>query len=119
MTTIPANITGDKANHIYMQSLRGKTAIVTGGARDIGRQVSLKLAAAGANVCINYFGSSLLAAETLDLIKQNNGQAIAVQGDMTKAADVQQVVAACIAAYGDTIHILVNVAGGLLGRKPL
>lgn len=102
-----------------MYSLKGKVAIVTGGARDIGRQVSLKLAAAGAKVCINYFGNKENADETLQLIKEAGGEAIAVQGDMTKAADVKKVVDECVAAFGNTIHILVNVAGGLMGRKPL
>ena len=41
---------------LFMYSFKGKVAVVTGGARDIGRQVSLKLATAGAKVCINYFG---------------------------------------------------------------
>jgi 3-oxoacyl-[acyl-carrier protein] reductase len=99
--------------------MQGKIAIVTGGARDIGRQVSLKLAAAGANVCVNYFGNKALADETIQLIKDAGGEAIAVQGDMTKAADVKTVVDACTAAYGNVIHVLVNVAGGLMGRKVL
>lgn len=100
-------------------SFNGKVAIVTGGGRDIGRQVSLKLAAAGAKVCINYFGNGELADETLRLIKKQNGDAIAVQGDMTKAADVKKIVDACVSAFGDAIHVLVNVAGGLMGRKTL
>jgi 3-oxoacyl-[acyl-carrier protein] reductase len=100
-------------------SLTAKVAIITGGARDIGRQASLKLAAAGAKVCINYFGNKELADETIRLIKDAGGEAIAVYGDMTKAADVKAVVDACKAAYGNVIHILVNVAGGLMGRKPL
>lgn len=102
-----------------MYSLKGKVAIITGGARDIGGQASIKLAAAGAKVCINYFGNKEKAAETLQVIKDAGGEAIAVQGDMTKSADVKKVVDACTAAYGDTIHILVNVAGGLMGRKQL
>lgn len=96
-----------------------KVAIVTGGGRDIGRQVSLKLAAAGARVCINYFGNSGQADETLRIIKEQGGEAIAVQGDMTKADDVKKIVDACIAEYGPVIHVLVNVAGGLMGRKVL
>ncbi len=102
-----------------MQSLKGKVALVTGGARDIGRQVSLKLAAAGAKVCINYFNNKEMAEETLQLIKDAGGEAIIVQGNMTQASDVKKFVDACVKAYGDTIHILVNVAGGLMGRKPL
>ncbi|MES2775286.1 MAG: SDR family oxidoreductase [Bacteroidota bacterium] len=102
-----------------MSLLTGKVAIVTGGSRDIGRQVSLKLAAAGAKVCVNYFGNEALAVETVGLIKEQGGDAISVRGDMTKAADVKQLVAECVTAYGDTIHILVNVAGGIMGRKVL
>jgi 3-oxoacyl-[acyl-carrier protein] reductase len=102
-----------------MYNLKGKVAIVTGGARDIGREVSLKLAAAGAKVCINYFGNKQLADETLQLIKTAGGEAITVQGDMTKAVDVKKVVDTCISTYGNAIHILVNVAGGLMGRKVL
>jgi 3-oxoacyl-[acyl-carrier protein] reductase len=99
--------------------MKGKIAIVTGGARDIGRQASLKLAGGGAKVCVNYFGNKELADETIKMIKDAGGEAIAVHGDMTKAADVKAVVDACIAAYGNVIHVLVNVAGGLMGRKPL
>ena len=102
-----------------MYSLKGKIAIVTGGARDIGRHVSLKLAEAGAKVCINYYQDSQQADETYQLIKKQGGEAIVVQADMTKSEDVKKVVDNCIAAFGDTIHILVNVAGGLLARKPL
>lgn len=102
-----------------MKELKGKTAIVTGGARDIGRQASLKLAAAGAKVCVNYYENKEMADETIKLIKEAGGEAIAVYGDMTKTADVKKVVDECIAAYGNAIHILVNVAGGLMGRKLL
>ena len=99
--------------------MKVKIAIVTGGSRDIGRQASLKLAAAGASVCVNYFGNKELADETIQMIKDAGGKAIAVHGDMTKAADVKKLVDACTAAYGNVIHVLVNVAGGLMGRKPL
>jgi 3-oxoacyl-[acyl-carrier protein] reductase len=102
-----------------MYSLKGKIAIVTGGSRDIGRYTALKLAAAGAKVCINYRADRKLADETLQLIKSSGGEAILVQGDMTKAQDVKTLVDTCIAEYGNVIHILVNVAGGLMGRKVL
>ncbi len=100
-------------------NMKGKVAIVTGGSRDIGRQVSLKLAAAGAKVCVNYFGNKELADETLSLIKEIGGEGITVYGDMTKDEDVIKIVDSCTLAFGPVIHILVNVAGGLLGRKIL
>ena len=99
--------------------MKGKVAIVTGGARDIGREVSLHLAAAGAKVCINYLSDKSNADETLRQIKDAGGEAIAVQGDMTRAADVKSLVDQCRNTYGDIIHVLVNVAGGLMGRKIL
>lgn len=99
--------------------MKGKVALVTGGSRDIGRQASLKLAAAGVKVCVNYFGNKELADETIQLIKDAGGEGIAVYGDVTKAEDVKKMVEECVAAYGNTIHILVNVAGGLMGRKLL
>ncbi|MBK6936655.1 MAG: glucose 1-dehydrogenase [Chitinophagaceae bacterium] len=102
-----------------MYSFNGKVAIVTGGARDIGRQVSLKLAAGGAKVCINYFGNQEQAEETLKMIKEAGGEAIIVPGDMTRADEVKKVLEACTAAFGNVVHVLVNVAGGLMGRKLL
>lgn len=102
-----------------MKNIRNKVAIVTGGARDIGRQVSLKLAAEGAMVCINYYDNPDDAKETLGLIEENGGKGIIVQGDMTNAKDVENLVARCREAFGDVISILVNVAGGLVGRKTM
>jgi 3-oxoacyl-[acyl-carrier protein] reductase len=102
-----------------MESLKNKVAFITGGARDIGRQISLKIASAGAKVCINYFDGENMAKETLQLIKDNGGEAIIVPGDMTKANDVAQNVKACTDTFGGQIDILVNVAGGLMGRKLL
>nr|WP_010131152.1 glucose 1-dehydrogenase [Microbulbifer agarilyticus] len=99
--------------------LQGKVAIVSGGARDIGKAVSLKLAAEGAKVVVNYFSNSQTAEETLAEIKAAGGEAIIAQGDMTKQADVDAVVAAAQEAYGSNIDILVNVAGGLVERKTL
>jgi 3-oxoacyl-[acyl-carrier protein] reductase len=100
-------------------NLRGKVAIVSGGARDIGRAVSVKLAAAGAKVVFNYYESEQQAADTLKGIHEAGGEAIAVGGDMTKQEDVDRLVAEAVAAYGDRVDILVNVAGGLVARKTL
>lgn len=102
-----------------MKDFSGKVALVTGGARDIGRQVSLKLAKAGAAVCINYYDNKEDAETTLQLINEAGGKAIIVQGDMTKQADVDNAVAKCREAFGEEIHVLVNVAGGLVARKTM
>lgn len=97
----------------------GKTAIVTGGARDIGRAISLKLAALGANVVVNYFNKASDAEETIRLIEAAGGKGIAVKADMTSWADCQGLVAAARKAFGEEIHLLVNNAGGLVARKKL
>ena len=97
--------------------LEGKVAIVTGGARDLGRAVSVKLALEGAKVCLNYFDNEADAMVTLDMIKKDGGTAIAVQGDMTKAADVKNLFAKTAEAFGGKLHVLVNVVGGIVGRK--
>jgi 3-oxoacyl-[acyl-carrier protein] reductase len=99
--------------------LKGKVAIVTGGGRDIGKATSLKLAQEGAKVVINYLSSEQQATETVAAIKKNGGEAIAVKGDMSKDADVQRLISETQKAFGPEIHILVNVAGGLVARKLL
>lgn len=99
--------------------VQGKVAIVTGGARDLGRAISVKLAAEGAKVCVNYFDNEQDAKDTLDIIRQAGGEAIMVQGDMTKAADVQRLVGETVKAFGEQIDILVNVVGGIVGRKTI
>lgn len=102
-----------------MGLLNGKVAVVTGGARDIGRATSVSLAKEGALVCINYFAGEDQARETLEMITADGGEAIIVQGDMTRRADVQQLVLQCTKAFGPQIHLLVNICGGLLGRKAI
>jgi 3-oxoacyl-[acyl-carrier protein] reductase len=99
--------------------LDGKVAIVAGGGRDIGRAISEKLAAGGCKVIANYHSSETQAAETVAAIEASGGTAIAVRGDMTKQADVENLVRSTRKAFGDTIDILVNVVGGLVARKTL
>ena len=100
-----------------MKRLEGKVAIVTGGARDLGRQVSLTLAREGAKVVVNYFDNPEDADTTLQMIADMGGEGIKVQGDMTKAEDVKRLVEEGVKAFGEHIHVLVNVVGGIVGRK--
>ena len=99
--------------------MEGKTAIVAGGSRDIGRAVSLALAEAGARVVVNHFSSAAAGEETVESIRQAGGTAIAVAGDMTKRADVERLVVETRRDFGDSIDVLVNVVGGLVARKAL
>ena len=102
-----------------MNTLEGKIAIVAGGSRDIGKAVSIKLAAGGAKVAVNSYKNKEQGLETVKEITDAGGTAILVEGDMTKAADVDQLVAATREAFGESIDILINVVGGLVARKSL
>lgn len=99
--------------------LQGKVAIVTGGSRDIGREVSIQLAKEGAKVAVNYLNSEIDAQQTKKLIEDEGGECILVRGDVSKWNEVQQLVEATRQAFGESIHILANVAGGLFGRKTI
>lgn len=99
--------------------LKGKTAVVTGGARDIGREVAIKLAKEGANVVVNYYMSQEDGDTTLKLIEEVGGKAIIVQGDMTEQNDIDTLVNESKKAFGEEVHVLVNIAGGLIARKTI
>jgi len=98
--------------------LAGKTAIVTGGGRDIGAAVAKKLASEGANVAISYFESSKGADAVVAEITKAGGKALAVQADLNTQAGVDTLVGAAIDSYGG-VDVLVNNAGGLVARKTI
>ena len=102
-----------------MKLLEGKVAVVTGGSRDIGRAISLKLASEGAKVCINYYHNEGKALETLQMVKDAGGEAFLFKADVTKAEEVSAMLAETAARYGGKIDILVNNAGGIMGRKTI
>src|SRR5258706_4877912 len=98
--------------------LMGKVALVTGGARDIGRAIALALTANGAKVVINYHSSADQANKLVAEIKENGGNSIAVGADVSTQSGVDKLIAATV-EFGQHIDILVNNAGGLLARKKL
>lgn len=102
-----------------MALLSGKIALVTGGARDIGRATVLKLSQNGASVVFTYLSSSEEAQETAALAEQAGAKVLAVKADVTKSGDVDAVIKASTEAFGKHIHILVNNAGGLVARKKI
>lgn len=102
-----------------MRKFDGKIAVVTGGARDLGRSVCVKLAHLGAKVVVNYNSSEENALQTLALIRESGGDAIAVKADVTKEDEVRNLFEKAREAFGDRIDILVNVAGGIVGRKKI
>jgi len=98
--------------------LKGKTAIVTGGGRDIGRACAMKLAEEGANVAINYFSSSDGADSAVQEIKKAGGKAFALQGDLNTQTGVDALVGKTVETFGG-VDILVNNTGGLIARKTI
>ena len=93
-----------------MHKLTGKVALVTGASKGIGAAIAKALAAEGAAVVVNYATSKAGADQVVDDIHKAGGQAIVVGGDVSKAAEVQSLVAAAVAKYG-RLDILVNNAG--------
>ncbi|SHE38725.1 3-oxoacyl-[acyl-carrier protein] reductase [Litoreibacter ascidiaceicola] len=98
--------------------LAGKTAIITGGGRDIGAAVAKKLAAEGANVAISYFESSKGADAVVADIEAAGGKALAVQADLNTQSGVDKLVGATVETFGG-VDVLVNNAGGLIARKTI
>lgn len=99
-------------------NLSGKAAIVSGGGRDIGRACVMALAKAGASVAVNYFSSGAGADSAVDEIRAAGGSAFALQGDMTKKADVDALVARAVDEFGG-LDIVMPITGGLVARKSI
>ena len=100
-----------------MGKLTGKVAIVTGASKGIGAGIAKSLGAEGASVVVNYSSSKEGADKVVAEIKAKGGKAVAVQGDVSKSADVKRLFAETKKAYG-TFDVLVNNAG-VFDFKPL
>jgi len=100
------------------KELEGKVAIVTGASRGIGRAIAERFAAEGATVVVNYVSAAGEAKKVVDRIKQAGGDAVAVRGDVSKSADVKELVAAAVRQYG-RVDILVNNAGVMVTKAAL
>ena len=90
--------------------LKGRVAIVTGSARNIGRAIALELAGAGASVVVNARASAAEAQAVVDEIQKSGGSAVLKLADITDPGAVKGLVAAAIDSFG-RLDILVNNAG--------
>jgi 3-oxoacyl-[acyl-carrier protein] reductase len=88
----------------------GKTALVTGGSRGIGRACCVRLAQAGAKVAINYCSNEPAARETARLVEAAGGEALAVRADVSSVDDVKRMIAQIDSGLGP-VDLLVNNAG--------
>ncbi len=93
-----------------MSRLEGKVAVVTGASKGIGAGIACALAAEGAAVVVNYASSREGAEQVVAAIMRDGGRAVAVQGDVSKAADVTRLFAETKTAFG-AVDVLVNNAG--------
>ncbi len=93
-----------------MRGLAGKSVLVTGASRGIGRGIALRFAEEGANVAVNHPGEAEEAREVVDTIRARGGTAFSVRADVAKAAQVRRMVERVVARFGQ-IDVLVNNAG--------
>ena len=93
-----------------MIDLSGKSAVVTGGSRGLGRAIASRLAQQGADVAISYRGNAAAAAETVAAIEAAGHRGLAVQADVTQPEAADELIKAALAAFGK-VDILVNNAG--------
>ncbi|MFD2208791.1 3-oxoacyl-[acyl-carrier-protein] reductase [Virgibacillus halophilus] len=90
--------------------LAGKTALVTGASRGIGRAIALELAEQGANIVVNYSGSEQKAGEVVEAIEKLGVKAIKYQANVAKEEDVKSMMKETVKTFG-SLDILINNAG--------
>jgi len=100
-----------------MDTLIGRTALVTGGSRGIGRSIALALAGAGVRVAVNYRADTEAAEEVVRAIAASGGEAAAMQADVADPRAAAGLVHAAAARFG-AVDILVNNAGVII-KSPL
>jgi len=93
-----------------MSKLAGKVAVVTGASKGIGAAIAKALAAEGAKVVVNYASSKAGADAVVETITAAGGKAVAVQGDVSKAAQAQGLIDAAVREFG-RLDVLVNNSG--------
>ncbi len=97
--------------------LAGKTVLVTGGSRGMGQRLALRLGREDANVVVNYRRDLEAATATVQGVKDGGGNAVAVQADIARTEDVEQLVASSVEAFGGLDVVVANAAASAF--KPL
>jgi 3-oxoacyl-[acyl-carrier protein] reductase len=100
-----------------LDDLRGKAVLVTGASTGIGAAVAKGFGRYGARVAVHYNRSEADAEKVAAGVRAAGGEAIVVQGDVTRKADLQRIIDRTVAAFG-SLDVLVNNAGDVVERKP-
>ncbi|RZQ63033.1 SDR family oxidoreductase [Amycolatopsis suaedae] len=102
-----------------MHTLKDKTAVVAGGAKNLGGLISRSFAEAGAKVVVHYHGTGTreAAEETADAVRAAGGSAVTVQGDLTRVAEIRRLFDTAVDEFGG-VDVAVNTTGMVL-RKPI
>ncbi|GAA2097104.1 SDR family oxidoreductase [Streptomyces albiaxialis] len=98
-------------------TLQDKVAVVAGGAKNLGGLISTTFAESGAKVVVHHHSSGDAAEQTVKEIEDAGGQAVAVQGDLTRVADVRRLFDTAVDTFGG-VDVAVNTTGMVL-RKPI
>ncbi|MBI9009697.1 MAG: 3-oxoacyl-[acyl-carrier-protein] reductase [Tenericutes bacterium] len=93
-----------------MNSFKGKTVLITGGTRGIGKAIAQKFSSLGANIVINYVNSKETAEAMVEDIKRNGGNSLSIQGDVSSFEESKTIVEETIKHFGK-IDILINNSG--------
>ena len=105
--------------HLLKVDLSGKIALVTGGAKGIGKAISTSLAANGATLAINYNTSAEAAKALVEEFVARGNKAVAIQADVSISEQCERLVGQAQEALGSTIDILVNNAGGQVRQSTI
>ena len=100
-----------------LDDLRGKAVLVTGASTGIGAAVAKGFGRYGARVAVHYNRSEADAEAVAAGVPEAGGEAIVVQGDVTRKADLQRIIDRTVAAFG-SLDVLVNNAGDVVERRP-
>ena len=100
------------------EDLKGRVALVTGGATGIGGAISAAFGAAGMKVVVHYHAGSMAAQDIAERIHRTGGEALLLQSDIIEAKAADELVNRTVEAFG-RLDVLVNNAGGMVARRPV